>query len=117
MDPIGASAREKIELAIFEPILLGILKELETDGRAVNLTHDEAGYLILIGTPDKSQYTVAGKTAKETLSDLFRNLRQSGVLPRELREMQLQIEQQMRPIRDAISTLLDEDQISGAQEN
>lgn len=109
IDPLGEPVGAQIMQAIFEPILLGIVEKLKTEGWTVDLTHGETGYLIVFAAPGESQNTAAGETAKEALDDLMRNLTQIGALPKELREMQQLIEQQTRPVRDAVSAQLGDD--------
>lgn len=108
-DPLGPPITDQLMQATFEPILNAFLEKLREDGFDVQLTHDESGYLIVFGKPGEPQSTVIGETAIEALQDLTRNMTQLGLLPRELREMQLQLDSQLRPIRDAVSEQLAED--------
>lgn len=110
INPLGEPVGEKIVQAIFEPILLGIIEKLRAEGWTVELNHGETGYLIVFALPGESkQSTAAGENAKQALDDLMRNLTQIGALPKELREMAQQVDQQTQQVRDAVADQLKND--------
>lgn len=106
-DPLGAPITNQIMQSTFEPILDAFLDKLRTDGFEIEITQSNSGYLIIFGKPGEPQNTVAGENAMEALQELIRNMTQLGLLPKELLEMQRQIEQQIRPVRDAVTEQLE----------
>jgi hypothetical protein len=101
-DPLGEPINDKIMQAVCEAMLNGLCKKLREDGWNVKVSQGELGYLIEFGKPGEPKNTARGDTAPQALEDLCRNLTQLGFFPRELREMQHQLDGQLSPIRDAL---------------
>jgi len=81
------SLRDKLpELAVRQ--LVETMKEC---GWAVELS-DQKGYLIIFTAPGEQPNSVIGETPEQALSELCRNLYQSGSLPKPLREMMYQLD-------------------------
>lgn len=102
----GASVSDQIMKATFEPLLLGLVEKLKNDGWIVTYSHGEIGYVIEFGMPGEKAFNAAGDSAADALSSLLRSMSEAGALPKELREMQLMIEQQTGPGRNAVSDAL-----------
>lgn len=103
---LGLSFSEQI---VKSALLDGLINKLKNDGWNIEMTQSDSGYTIIFGRPGEPQNTAYGEKVIDVFDDLIRNLTQMGEIPKELREMQLQIQRQVRPVQEAVQQQLAHD--------